>query len=190
MPSHYLNQCWNIINSNLRYKFQSNLRRNSNVFILENVSENVIWDMAVILSRLNVLTDDIWKHCRNWCYRSKNVLKHYVCSLKVGTSKNILFGIMDIRQDVFIRVCINKIHTERVDRPAILWSRALKYQCSWLTSPTRNIPSVIPLHSPLNRLIWKFRPNIKVKSYQNHIMISKYLLRLNQNFETQWNMIL
>ena len=27
-PSHYLNQCWNIINSNLRNKFQWDLKRN------------------------------------------------------------------------------------------------------------------------------------------------------------------
>ena len=51
MPSHYLNQCWNIVNSNPRNKFQWNPRRNSFIFILENVFENVVCEMASIWSR-------------------------------------------------------------------------------------------------------------------------------------------
>ena len=47
-PSHYLNQCWNVV---YRYKLQCNLKRNSYIFIHENASENVICEMAVILSR-------------------------------------------------------------------------------------------------------------------------------------------
>ena len=49
--SHYLNQCWNIFNSNLRNKVQWNLKRYSYIFIQENVFENVICEMAVLLSR-------------------------------------------------------------------------------------------------------------------------------------------
>ena len=50
-PSHYLNQCWNIVNWNLRNKFQWNFNRNSNIFIQENALENVVCEMASILSR-------------------------------------------------------------------------------------------------------------------------------------------
>ena len=50
-PSHYLNQCWNIVNWTLKNKFQWNLNRNSYNFIQENASENVVWKMAAILSR-------------------------------------------------------------------------------------------------------------------------------------------
>ena len=50
-PSHYLNQWWNIVNWTLRNKLQWNLNRNSNIFIQENASENVIWKMAAMLSR-------------------------------------------------------------------------------------------------------------------------------------------
>ena len=50
-PSHYLNQCWNIINWILGNKFQWNLNRNSYIFIQENAFENVVWEMAAILSR-------------------------------------------------------------------------------------------------------------------------------------------
>ena len=50
-PSHYLNQCWNIVNFSLRNKFQWNFNRNSSIFIQENAFENVVCQMASILSR-------------------------------------------------------------------------------------------------------------------------------------------
>ena len=46
-PSHYLNQCWNIVNWTLKNKPQWNLNGNSYIFI-----ENVVWKMAAILFRL------------------------------------------------------------------------------------------------------------------------------------------
>ena len=50
-PSHYLNQCWNIVNWTLGNKLQWNLNRNLYIFIQENPLENVVWKMAAILSR-------------------------------------------------------------------------------------------------------------------------------------------
>ena len=50
-PSHYLNQCWNIVNWTLRNKLQWNFTRNSYIFIQENALENVVCEMASILSR-------------------------------------------------------------------------------------------------------------------------------------------
>ena len=50
-PSHYLDQCWNIVKSNLRNKLQWNRKRNSHIFIQENALENVVCEMAVLLSR-------------------------------------------------------------------------------------------------------------------------------------------
>ena len=50
-PSHYLNQCWNIVNCTLRNKLQWNLNLNSNIFIQEIAFESVVWEMAAILSR-------------------------------------------------------------------------------------------------------------------------------------------
>ena len=49
--SHFLNQCWNIVDLNLRNKLQWNLKRNSYISIQENSFENVVCEMAVILSR-------------------------------------------------------------------------------------------------------------------------------------------
>ena len=50
-PSHYLNQCWNIVNWILANKPQWSLNRNIFIFIQENAFENVFWNKAAILSR-------------------------------------------------------------------------------------------------------------------------------------------
>ena len=42
-PSHYLNQCWNIVNWALANKFQRNFHRNFIIFNLKNASEIVVW---------------------------------------------------------------------------------------------------------------------------------------------------
>ena len=51
MPNHYLNQCWNIVNSTLGNKLKWNLNRNLYIFIKENALENVVCEMSSILSR-------------------------------------------------------------------------------------------------------------------------------------------
>ena len=55
-PSHYLNQCRNIVDWTLRNKLQWNFKRNSYIFIQENAFENVVWKMAAICLGLNVLS--------------------------------------------------------------------------------------------------------------------------------------
>ena len=49
--SHYLNQCWLIVNWTLRNKLQWNLNRNTKLFTHKNASENDVCEMAAILSR-------------------------------------------------------------------------------------------------------------------------------------------
>ena len=49
-PSHYLNQCWNIINWTFRNKLQWKFNQNSNIFIQENAFESVVCEMAAMLS--------------------------------------------------------------------------------------------------------------------------------------------
>ena len=51
MPSHYLNQCWNIFNLILRNKIEWNINRNSYMFIHENAFKHVVCKMSAILSR-------------------------------------------------------------------------------------------------------------------------------------------
>ena len=48
--SHYLNQCWNIVNWTIRNKLQWNSNRNLNIFIQENALENGICEMVSIMS--------------------------------------------------------------------------------------------------------------------------------------------
>ena len=50
-PSHYLNQCWNIVIWAHRDKLQWTLNRNSCIFIQQNAFENVVWKMVAILCR-------------------------------------------------------------------------------------------------------------------------------------------
>ena len=47
--SHYLNQCWFIVNWTLRNKFQWKLNQDSNIFIQENAFEIAICEMTAIL---------------------------------------------------------------------------------------------------------------------------------------------
>ena len=48
-PSHYQNQCCNIVNWGPRNKLQLNFNRNSYKSIQENPFENVVWKMSAIL---------------------------------------------------------------------------------------------------------------------------------------------
>ena len=50
-PSHYLNQRWYIVNLALGIKLQWNVDGNPNIFFQENAFENVVCEMAAILSR-------------------------------------------------------------------------------------------------------------------------------------------
>ena len=84
--SHYLNQCWVIVNRNLRNKLQWNSDRNTKLFIHENVPENAVCEMADISFRGRWVKQSsepltIWwyeydyprkvKMCCNWIQRWK-----------------------------------------------------------------------------------------------------------------------
>ena len=66
-PCHYLKQCWNIINWTFRNKLQWNFNRNSNSFIQVSVFENIVWKVAVILSRPQCVTRQKWLY-RQQCF--------------------------------------------------------------------------------------------------------------------------
>ena len=51
MPSQYVNQCWVIVNWTLRNKLYWNFDQNTKLFIHENAFENIVYEMAAILSR-------------------------------------------------------------------------------------------------------------------------------------------
>ena len=58
--SHYLNQCWYIVNWTPRNKHQWNVNRNSYIFIQENPFEHVVWKMVAILSRPQCVNGSWW----------------------------------------------------------------------------------------------------------------------------------
>ena len=55
-PSHYLNQCWNMLIGHLGNKLQWNFNWNSNSLIAENTFENVVCECCSFRLGLNVLT--------------------------------------------------------------------------------------------------------------------------------------
>ena len=50
-PSHYLNKCWVIVNWTTKNTLQWNFNQNTNLFIHDSASENIVCETAVILSR-------------------------------------------------------------------------------------------------------------------------------------------
>ena len=50
-PSHYLNQCWVIVNLTIRNKLKWNFNQNTKLFISKNASENIVCKMAAILPK-------------------------------------------------------------------------------------------------------------------------------------------
>ena len=76
-PSHYLNQCCNIVKWASRNNIQWTANRKSYILIQENPIENVVWKMAAILSRLQCfktnklfdakpLHEPYWPHVNYW----------------------------------------------------------------------------------------------------------------------------
>ena len=78
VPSHYLNQCWNIVNWTLGNKLQWNLNRISNIFIQENEFENVVWKMAAILSRPQCVKLTSQYHTSWWTGYAMHIGRHVI----------------------------------------------------------------------------------------------------------------
>ena len=64
--SHYLNQCWNIVNWTLGNKLQWYLNRNSYILIQENAFEYVVRKLAAILSRPQCVNILVACHVGRW----------------------------------------------------------------------------------------------------------------------------
>ena len=60
--SHYLKQCWIMINWTLRNKLQWHFNTNSNIFIKENPFQKVVWKITSILSRPQCINGNVWWH--------------------------------------------------------------------------------------------------------------------------------
>ena len=54
--ANYLNQCWNIINFTLRHKLRRHVNESFYIFIKENAFENIVCQMAAIVSQPQCVT--------------------------------------------------------------------------------------------------------------------------------------
>ena len=66
VPSHYLNQCWNIVNWTLRNQTSVKSQSESKHFHLRKCIWNVFWKMAAILSRPQYVNSSYRHHCFWW----------------------------------------------------------------------------------------------------------------------------
>ena len=91
-PSHYLNQCWIIVNWNPRNKFQWNLDQNTIIFIQENAIENVVCQMSAILSRLSIsIHTRIMSQTKHTVRICQSTLLPHKTDHKNHITKNIIF---------------------------------------------------------------------------------------------------
>ena len=72
MPSHYLNQCWVIVNWTLRNKLQWHFIQNMKLFIHENASQNIVCKMTAISTRGRWLNKDTHKALNYWLFVRRN----------------------------------------------------------------------------------------------------------------------
>ena len=109
--SHYLSQCWNIVNSTIENKDQWNLNQNQYISIQENTLENALRKMASIQSRpqcvmmANPTMRQLWRSNATSNERQQ-ILLSYV-SVWIG-------GITLIYEVISIR---NHIHTTKHNKP-------------------------------------------------------------------------
>ena len=83
-PSHYLNQCWNMVNETLR-NIQWNINRNSYIFIKENGLENVVCEMTSILSRPQCVNRFLEKNPKKQAYVILGCRQFFVYRCYMGT---------------------------------------------------------------------------------------------------------
>ena len=96
MPSHNLNQWWNIVNWTFENKIQCNLYRNLYIFIHENSSENVVRKLATILASI-VPRKSKWSEIHfivvfSWCPPPENQLQSHAIVRCVPDVSIWMFG--------------------------------------------------------------------------------------------------
>ena len=116
MPSHYLNQCWNIVDWTLRNIFQSNFNRNWNIFIQENALENVVCKMSSILSQ---------PQCVNTLMAEQNdpILFEYICLKLILWLDLFSLKFFPFDMQYNFTECIYFLLSVIVRRAGLLWSQ-------------------------------------------------------------------
>ena len=85
-PSHYLNQSWVIVNWTIGNKLQWNFYQNTKLFLHENVFQNIVCEMAAILSR-GGWVKGLSQQC---CEMISNENEHYHAYISSVSSRQLL----------------------------------------------------------------------------------------------------
>ena len=110
--SHYLNQCWNVVNSNPMNKHHSNLKRNSYISIQESVFENAVCEMVTVLSRPQcanyidkIILSGFFTYQFDEC-QSSNAVKSMDNSQPIcSCNQAALWKVQSVRPSVRLSVC-------------------------------------------------------------------------------------
>ena len=91
-PSHYLNQCWIIVNRNLSDRLQGNHKQNSYIFITENAFENAVCEMAAIcifkyIHKIIASVNEVHNAWGNMGARPLRMLTHFRMHLKTSPAQ-------------------------------------------------------------------------------------------------------
>ena len=137
MPSHYLNQCWNVVNLTLKNKFWWNINQNLHIFIHENAFENVVCEMLAILSQAQWINElrqskvhlrpdlkidnivgnltQIYLHCLPQISPFVHWAKYFdfnFCHVKINGKPQVF-----IYKYLFIYMFINVVHKQKILSP-------------------------------------------------------------------------
>ena len=191
-PGHYLNQCWNIVKTNLRNKIQWNLNLNSYILFRKNTFENVLWKMGAILSQPQWIN----KHMRRYPELAHPKSAHDAQLIEeISINSNEMYGYTSIRicswlltntiSDVWITIynatrCGENndkghIRSYEIAFPSVINNCSLWGQRKGvLTNNETFYFQEAGMMSPLNRLVSKFNDvwSLYIKVY-THVILSK-----------------
>ena len=169
MPSHYLNQCWNIVDWTLWNKLQWNLNQNIYIFIKENASENAVWKMAAILSRSQCV-----KHDNTLSLLNENVT---LLKLMFGTVYHSMTTVAkdtrgdssaDCTQRIYAACCVGTV----VDRSRKAGSQPAARNSTWSTV---NLHLHWILQQLLGPFIWAYVVSIYYHSVDIHLSLTIFV---------------
>ena len=114
-PSHYLNQCWVIVNWTLWNKVQWNFNQNTKLFIHENAFENIVRKLAAIVFWLQCVKENLlacdnimtWLECGspNITFIFTSYLSFIRKAQKKPTLDGTMFGLFHLYNGVITSRC-------------------------------------------------------------------------------------
>ena len=136
-PSHYLNQCWVIVNWTLRNKHQWNLNQNTNIFIHKNASEKIVCETAAILSKGRWVnrTDEVNK----FIHHKHNISKFSTDQIPQGWFRwgyRHKYFLITWKTDMYIHIYVNIVMI-------IVIQDFLKHFMIWIRSYSGRSPTKI-----------------------------------------------